>query len=88
MRSKKTSPTTQNQTFVARSQQALDDNIHDIDGDTRRELRSIREQALANPARKSLFSGSRAAVAAKSCTAGSPSAMGRLCSRWAKTPKR
>ncbi|MDF1643805.1 MAG: DUF3619 family protein [Pseudomonadales bacterium] len=63
MRSKKTSPTTQNQTFVARSQQALDDNIHDIDGDTRRELRSIREQALANPARKSLFSGSRAAVA-------------------------
>lgn len=63
MRSKKPNPATKGESFIARSQQALDDNIHDIDGDTRRQLRSIREQALANPANKSFFSGPRAAVA-------------------------
>ena len=49
--------------FVARAQQALDDNIHDIDGDTRNELRFMREQVLAKSSRTSWFSGPKAAIA-------------------------
>jgi len=55
-------PNDKNELFVSQTQRALDDNIHDINGNTRQALHAIREQALLQPAKKSFFSGPRAAV--------------------------
>ena len=70
MNSKKTSvhgqpstPTSQDSAFIAQARAQLDDNIHDIDGDTRQQLRAIREQALLQSGKRSFFTGPRAAIA-------------------------
>lgn len=63
MRSKKPDSTDVDQAFLNHLQNTLDDNLHDIDGDTRQQLRAMREDALAATQKRSFFSGPRAVVA-------------------------
>lgn len=70
MNSKKTgvhgqpsNPSSQDTAFIAQARAQLDDNIHDIDGETRQQLRAMREQALLKSGKQSFFTGPRAAIA-------------------------